>query len=86
MQILGGADLFLQGVLAPEGGLGDWLAGSVRTVTIPGNHIPFAVGRMAVSKVRQLRTGHPILLQPWLIVLGAGHSNNFPATVVWACG
>ncbi len=56
-QILGGADLFLQGVLVPPGGLGEWLAGSARTVTVPGNPAPFAVGRMAVSKTEAAREG-----------------------------
>ncbi len=57
MQILGGADLFLQGVLSPPGGLGDWLAGTARTVLVPGNPVPFAVGRMAVSKTEATRDG-----------------------------
>ncbi|GAB4820011.1 hypothetical protein N2152v2_007057 [Parachlorella kessleri] len=55
--ILGGADLFLQGVLAQPGGLGDWLAGSARSVTVPGNPAPFAIGRMAVSKTEAARDG-----------------------------
>ena len=43
--------------MAPEGGLGDWLAGSARSVTVPGNPAPFGVGRMAVSKTEALRDG-----------------------------
>ena len=41
-QVLGGADLFLQGVLAPQGGLPDFLAGSARSLSVPGNPVPFA--------------------------------------------
>lgn len=37
-----GADLFLQGVLPPPGGLPDFLAGSDRALAVPGNPIPFA--------------------------------------------
>lgn len=44
--MLGGADLFLQGVLAPPGGLPDFLAGSPRSLSVPGNPIPFAGGVM----------------------------------------
>ena len=40
--MLGGADLFLQGVLAPQGGLPDFLAGSPRALCVPGQPVPFA--------------------------------------------
>lgn len=43
-KVLGGADLFLQGVLAPPGGLPDFLAGSPRSLSVPGNPCPFAGG------------------------------------------
>ncbi|KAL4852879.1 Eukaryotic translation initiation factor 2D [Chlorella vulgaris] len=56
-KVLGGADLFLQGVLQPPGGLPDFLAGSARSLAVPGNPIPFAVGKMAVSKQEALREG-----------------------------
>ncbi|PRW32977.1 Eukaryotic translation initiation factor 2D [Chlorella sorokiniana] len=56
-KVLGGADLFLQGVLMPQGGLPDFLAGSPRTLCVPGNPTPFAVGKMAVSKAEALREG-----------------------------
>lgn len=49
-KLLGGADLFLQGVLAPDGGLPDFLAGATRSVCVKGNPCPFAIGKMAVSK------------------------------------
>ena len=42
-QVLGGADLFLQGLIVPPGGLGDFSAGDVRAVAIPQNPFPFAV-------------------------------------------
>lgn len=72
-KLLGGADLFLQGVILPsEGatlerehraadgsvhGLGEFLVGSVRSVTIVGNPVPFALGTMAVSFREALRDG-----------------------------
>jgi len=57
-KILGGADLFLQGVLIPEGGmLEPFLAGSIRSVSVPGNPIPFAIGVMAVSSSEVERDG-----------------------------
>ncbi|KAL4422679.1 hypothetical protein ABPG75_008876 [Micractinium tetrahymenae] len=56
-KVLGGADLFLQGVLAPPGGLPDFLAGSPRSLSVPGNPIPFAVGKMAVSRTETVREG-----------------------------
>ncbi|KAI7845764.1 hypothetical protein COHA_000678 [Chlorella ohadii] len=56
-KVLGGADLFLQGVLVPQGGLPDFLAGSPRSLCVPGNPIPFAVGKMAVSKAEAVREG-----------------------------
>ena len=42
-QVLGGADLFLQGLIVPPGGLGEWSVGDVRAVAIPDNPYPFAV-------------------------------------------
>ena len=41
-QVLGGADLFFQGLIVPSCGLGEWVAGEVRTISIPGNRYPFA--------------------------------------------
>ena len=49
-KVLGGADLFLQGIIVPDGGFDPpFLVGSIRSICVPGNPIPFAVGKMAVS-------------------------------------
>lgn len=56
-KIIGGADLFLQGVLVPEGGLEPFLMGSARSICVPGNPIPFAVGTMAVSSAEAKKEG-----------------------------
>ena len=56
-KVLGGADLFLQGVIPPPGGLDAFLAGSIRSVSGPGNPLPFAIGTMAVSKAEADREG-----------------------------
>ncbi len=56
-QVLGGADLFLQGLIIPEGGLGHFSAGDLRVVCIPQNAYPFAVGQMEVSSDDVARTG-----------------------------
>ncbi len=47
--MLRGADLFLQGCLAK-----DFLKDQVRSVMIPGNPVPFAVGKMALSYAQAL--------------------------------
>ena len=57
MQVLGGADLFLQGLITPEGGLGHFSAEDLRAVSIPQNAFPFAVGMMEVSSDDVARTG-----------------------------
>ena len=49
LQVLGGADLFLQGVIVPEEGLGSFSAGDLRVIKIPDNPYPFAVGLLEVS-------------------------------------
>ena len=46
VQVLGGADLFLQGLIVPSCGLGELVAGEVRTISIPGNRYPFAGAQM----------------------------------------
>jgi len=56
-QVLGGADLFLQGLIGQDGGLGDVSAGDLRAVAIPGNPYPFAVGTMEVGSEDVARTG-----------------------------
>ena len=57
LQVLGGADLFLQGLIVPDGGLGHFSAGDLRAVSIPGNAFPFAVGTMEVSSEQVAKTG-----------------------------
>lgn len=47
-QVLGGADLFLQGLIVPNGGLGDFASGDLRSVRIPQSTFPFAVGTLEV--------------------------------------
>ena len=55
--MLGGADLFLQGLITPEGGLGHFSAEDLRAVSIPQNAYPFAVGTMEVSSDDVAKTG-----------------------------
>lgn len=57
VQVLGGADLFLQGLIVPDGGLGDFSAGDLRAVSVPGNPYPFAVGTMEVGSGEIAKTG-----------------------------
>jgi hypothetical protein len=59
-QVLGGADLFLQGLIVPPGGLGEWSAGDVRALAIPENPFPFAV-RLHLNR-SNLCHPHPSLL------------------------
>ncbi len=48
-QVLGGADLFLQGFIVDgPAALGDFAAGDLRCVRIPQNAFPFAVGTLEV--------------------------------------
>jgi translation initiation factor 2D len=51
---MGGADLFLQGFIQspPE-----WLANQIHSICVQGNPVPFAVGKMCVSKVEAGREG-----------------------------
>jgi len=57
-KILGGADLMLQGVITPPGGLGAWEEGDQRAVVVQGNEgLPFAVGTMLVSSASIKATG-----------------------------
>lgn len=59
-KLLNGADLFLQGIILPSDppeGLDEFLVGSVRSVTVAGNPVPFALGTMAVSSREALRDG-----------------------------
>ena len=45
-QVLGGADLFLQGFSAPAAELPQWRANDTAVIVVPGNHFPLAVGMM----------------------------------------
>ena len=47
-KLISGADLFLQGIVEGDS-LGSFLEGSVRGVKVPGNPVPFCIGKMAVS-------------------------------------
>ena len=46
MQVLGGADLFLQGVSTPSAELQPWRANDTAVIVVPGNRYPLAVGIM----------------------------------------
>jgi len=54
-KIMAGADLFLQGMVCEESD--DFLKDQIRSVRVPGNPIPFAVGKMALSKTQALACG-----------------------------
>lgn len=41
----------------PDGGLGDFSAGDLRAVSIPGNPFPFAIGTMEVGSEEVAKTG-----------------------------
>ena len=45
-QVLGGADLFLQGFSAPAAELPSWRANDAAVIVVPGNRYPLAVGMM----------------------------------------
>ena len=49
IQVLGGADLFLQGLIVPEQGLGTFSAGDLMLASIPQNQYPFAIGVLETS-------------------------------------
>lgn len=49
MQVLGGADLFLQGLIVPDQGLGIFSTGDLMLASIPKNQYPFAIGVMETS-------------------------------------
>lgn len=49
LQVLGGADLFLQGFIVSDDSPGEFNAGDVRVVAVPGNPFPFALGTMETS-------------------------------------
>ena len=74
VQVLGGADLFLQGLIVASCGLGDWVSGEVRTISIPGNRYPFAGAQVQPAHAASTRcsqagcTGMPayLALSCWL--------------------
>jgi hypothetical protein len=59
LQILGGADLFLQGVVLADGGMPQFVEGDLMAIKVAGNPFPFAVGTMEVSSDVAARTGEP---------------------------
>ena len=65
LQVLGGADLFLQGLITPEGGLGHFSAEDLRCVSIPQNACPFAVGTMRAGVKPALGTDLSPKPQSW---------------------
>ena len=62
LQVLGGADLFLQGIIVPQEGLGSFSVGDLRVIKIPDNPYPFAVGLLEVCPLcsQQLFAYHPL--------------------------
>ena len=54
-KIMAGADLFLQGMVCAEDD--DFLKDQIRSVRLPGNPIPFAVGKMVMSKTQAMACG-----------------------------
>ena len=61
-QVLGGADLFLQGFILPESGLPQFASGDLMAITIPGNRYPFAVGMMETSSAAVAKSGSSLPL------------------------
>lgn len=57
IQILGGADLFLQGLILPDSGLPTFSAGDPMTCSIPENQYPFAIGLMETDSQAIARNG-----------------------------
>jgi translation initiation factor 2D len=56
-QVLGGADLFLAGLIVPAAGLEPWAAGDAMCVRIPQHAFPFAVGVMECSSAAAVQGG-----------------------------
>lgn len=75
--MLGGADLFLQGLIVPDFGLGTFAAGDIRVASIPQNDYPFAVGVMEASSADIAKSG--------LKGKGLKLLHNFP-DMLWALG
>lgn len=60
LQIIGGADLFLQGVVVEDGMLPHFAEGDLLAIKVAGNPFPFAVGTTEVSSEQAARAGEPI--------------------------
>ncbi len=56
-QVLGGADLFLQGLIVPDQGLGSFASGDLMLASIPQNQFPFAIGVMEASSADIKKNG-----------------------------
>lgn len=57
VQVLGGADLFLAGVIVPPEGLPQFATGQPMAVRVPGHPFPFAVGVMECSSAEAQKNG-----------------------------
>ena len=57
MQVLGGADLFLQGLIVSDQGLGTFATGDLMLASIPQNQYPFAIGVMETSSADITKNG-----------------------------
>ncbi len=57
LQVLGGADLFLQGFIVTDESPGEFNTGDVRVVAVPGNPFPFALGTMETSSEAAATSG-----------------------------
>ena len=57
LQVLGGADLFLQGFIAHEGGLPSFRSADTAAIVIPGNRYPLAIGVMECDTAQARSAG-----------------------------
>lgn len=62
-QVLGGADLFLQGFIAPAGGLPSFRAADSAAIVVPGNQFPLAVGVMECDTVQARAAGMKVCVR-----------------------
>ena len=62
LQILGGADLFLQGLVLENGSLPEFQEGDMMSIRAVANPFPFAVGVMEVGSQAALKNGRICLL------------------------
>jgi predicted ribosome-associated RNA-binding protein Tma20 len=54
---MGGADLFLQGVVLGDSGLPQFLVGDLMAIKVTGNPFAFAVGAMETSSHQAIKSG-----------------------------